>query len=56
MVIDIFLKEAQLYDKLLNNFDIFFQETFYTHMFFQKTQNKKSSLEMNKMVIYLVYI
>ena len=51
MVIDIFLKEAHLYDKLINHFDIFFRETFYIHIVFQKTQNEKSLLEMNKMVI-----
>ncbi len=41
VVMDIFLKEAHLYDKIRNDFDIFFQ----------KTQNEKSLLEMNKMLI-----
>ena len=36
VIIDIFLKEAHLYDKLKNHFNIFSQKTFDIYMFFSK--------------------
>jgi hypothetical protein len=42
VIIDIFLKEAHLYDKLINHFDFFFRETFYIYMYFFKRKIKKA--------------
>ena len=50
VIIDIIFKKVHLYDKIINNLDIFFREIFYISTIFLKKQNKKSLLETNKMV------